>query len=56
MPAWVKVWLNVCPVCRVGDVNFSGPSVTTMLCGAASWLVHVTVSPTAMLRLAGVNL
>jgi hypothetical protein len=49
----VKVKLQVWPVASIGDRNCAGPAVVTASCGAWSWLVQVTVSPTLIVNVAG---
>lgn len=42
----VKVYDQESPFSRVPESNFFGPFVVVTVCGAVSWLVHWTVSPT----------
>ena len=58
MPALVKVWLNVPPLGDRGVLMPESnvvPSSLVTVCGALVVLVQVTVVPTLMVRVAGLN-
>lgn len=56
VPAVSNVNEKVPSVFRVPESNDAGPLVDVAVCGAPSRLVHVTVSPTSMVRLSLIHI